>query len=64
MSCDRLIIALTGILPVTLLSACGAMPARGDRFVMVVTRIPKQAAGNFQVKLTGATGCPHYRFTI
>jgi hypothetical protein len=42
MSCDRLIIALISILLVTLLSACGAMPSRGDRFVMVVTRIPTQ----------------------
>jgi len=39
---NRLIIAFISILLMTLLSSCGAMPSRGDRVVMVVTRIPTQ----------------------
>lgn len=38
----RLTIALIALLLVTLLSACETMPSHGDRFVMVVTRIPTQ----------------------
>ena len=42
MSCNRLTIALVSAFFMTFLSSCAIMPSRGDRFVMVVTRIPTQ----------------------
>lgn len=40
--CNKLISVLAGILLISFLSSCAIMPSRGDRFVMVVTRIPTQ----------------------